>query len=496
MKFDYAWVPDEETILASNIYKMMELHTFEVYDEFYNWSVNDPNRFWRDTMDLLEIRFDRRYDMVCDVSDHKANPKWLKGAEFNIVESCFRHADSALAIVFKSKGAELQKISHQDLKSLINRFANAFKAQGLKKGDQVLLVSSMNIQSIAAYLAVVKSGMVAVNIDESLSQEAIQARLALVDPKIAIVQDTVQFADHEVALYQKITEISDVKCVVIGEGAILSSLRAEDQPWDEFISDNQFFMSVPCMAADPITILFAESADGRIKTIPWTQCTPIKSASDGFYFQNLQNSNVMCWPSGMGEVMGPWLIFASLINESAMAIYGGEYDEKGFGKFLKDTKVNVLGIDADHVKKWMASGCMEGIKWPKLKSISITGAASNPAVHEYLLKIGKKRPVIEFQPAAELGGAYLSGSVIQPGLPGTFSAPVLGAKFVLLDNDNKESNDGKVHFFSSSIGCLNSEPSIPVGIAKAFDGPTVNGKLTLPVDEHLEQLPNGYFRPK
>ncbi len=496
MKYDYAWVPDEETILASNIYKMMELHTFEVYDEFYNWSVNDPNRFWRDTMDLLEIRFDRRYDMVCDASDQKANPKWLKGAEFNIVESCFRHADSALAIAYKHKSGELTKISHQDLKTILNRVANALKAKGLKKGDQVLIVSPMTIESIAIYLAVVKSGMVAVTMDETLSAAAFKSRLALVDPKISFVACNFEKEGQNISPYTQLVEAGVGQCVMINPGADHHKMQPNDEYWDDFLSDNHFFMSVPCLASDPITILFGESADGSIKTIPWTQCTPIKSASDGFYYQNLQNSNVMCWPAGLSEVMGPWLIFASLINEAAMAIYEGKPTDKAFGKFLKETKVNVLGIEAKNVNEWMVSGCMKGIKWPKLKSISVTGEASDPQVHEFLLKLGHKKPIIEFKAAAELGGGYVSGSVIQPALPGTFSAPVLGAKFVLLDNENNESNDGKVHFFTSSIGFLNSEASKSIGISKKFDGPKINGRLTLAHDEHLEQLSNGYFRPK
>ena len=43
-------------------------------------------------------------------------------------------------------------------------------------------------------------------------------------------------------------------------------------------------------------------------------------------------------------MMGPWLIFATLLNRAAMAIYQRGPTGAGFGKFVQDAGVTMLGV--------------------------------------------------------------------------------------------------------------------------------------------------------
>lgn len=51
--------------------------------------------------------------------------------------------------------------------------------------------------------------------------------------------------------------------------------------------------------------------------------------------QDIHTGDVVCWPTNLGWMMGPWLIFASLLNGASIALYYGAPTGRGFGEFIK-----------------------------------------------------------------------------------------------------------------------------------------------------------------
>ena len=82
---------------------------------------------------------------------------------------------------------------------------------------------------------------------------------------------------------------------------------------------------------------------GEPKPIPWTHTTPIKCAVDGFYHQDIHAGEVVAWPTNIGWMMGPWLIY-QLINGATLALYTGVSTTPGFCEFIDSAKVNMLGV--------------------------------------------------------------------------------------------------------------------------------------------------------
>ena len=56
------------------------------------------------------------------------------------------------------------------------------------------------------------------------------------------------------------------------------------------------------------------------KAIPWDQTTPIKSAIDAHLHHDTHPGDVLCWPTNMGWMMGPWLVYATLMNKATWRI--------------------------------------------------------------------------------------------------------------------------------------------------------------------------------
>ena len=494
MQWKSTWTPTEENVESSNIFKMMELQFFESYEELYRWSVKDPGGFWRDTMDLLEIRMKKKYDEVLDLSKGASQPVWLKGAQMNIVDSCFRNSDSARAIFYKEEDGVREVFSYDQLNRLINQIANGLVDSGLKKGDYVAIDMPMNIKAVAIYLAIIKAGMVAVTIADSFAPHEIKVRLEITGPKLFFTQDHIIRGGKALPLYDRVIEAGAPPCIVVQAGQETPELRQGDQLWDSFISQNAFFESVACAPDDTITILFSSGTTGNPKAIPWDHTTPIKCAGDGYFHQNIQNGDVICWPTNLGWMMGPWLVFASLITESSMALYGGAPLDKGFGMFVEEAGVTMLGVVPSLVNQWRSTRYMESLNWSRIKVFSSTGEVSNSEDMQYLMELAGNKPVIEYCGGTEIGGSYVTGAVIFPAIPGTFSTPALGTAFVLLDEQGQETDNGEVYILPAAMGLstrlLNQDHE-----AVYYQGtPVFKGKLTRRHGDQMERLPNGYFR--
>jgi acyl-coenzyme A synthetase/AMP-(fatty) acid ligase len=77
------------------------------------------------------------------------------------------------------------------------------------------------------------------------------------------------------------------------------------------------------------------SYSGEPKAIPWSHVTPLKAAADGWCHMDIRKGDVVAWPTNLGWMMGPWLVYASLLNGASMALYNGSPNSSGFAKFVQ-----------------------------------------------------------------------------------------------------------------------------------------------------------------
>ena len=143
----------------------------------------------------------------------------------------------------------------------------------------------------------------------------------------------------------------------------------------------------------------------------------------------------MAWPTSLGWMMGPFLIFGALLNGAAVAIFEGAPHLRGFGQMVQDAKVGMVGCVPALVKAWRASRCMEGLNFSAVKAFITTGEASAPDDSLWLMsRVRGYRPLLEMCGGTELSGGYQVSTSVLPVAPSTFNSPCLGMHFVLLDD--------------------------------------------------------------
>ena len=449
------WFPTDSEVSSSNAKKWMTSLGIDDFAGFHRWSVEHRIEFWRQSLNRLSIKFHRQPDSILDVSSGVESPRWLDHAEFNIAESCFQAPRSESAIIFCRTGESIQRWTFDELLTQTRKIAAAIRSAGFKPGDALAVVLPMTAESVAIYLGIVWSGCVVVSIADSFAPAEIANRLRIANALAVFTYDQQVRAGKTLPLHGRVVEATSLPIITLPQSAELAvKLRPQDIAWSKFLAsprsnDTAAFVAT---ADTPINILFSSGTTGEPKAIPWTHSTPIKCAIDGHCHQDIRPSHVVAWPTNLGWMMGPWLIFAALLNRATIAIYEDAPMGADFGKFVQDARVNMLGVVPTIVKAWRNTACMEPFDWSAIHVFSSTGESSQRDDMFYLSSLAGMRPVIEYCGGTEIGGAFITSTVVQPNIPAAFTTPAVGLDLVILNEEQQLADEGELFLVPPSIG--------------------------------------------
>jgi acetyl-CoA synthetase len=321
--------------------------------------------------------------------------------------------------------------------------------------------------------------------------------LRIARAEVAVTQDVVVRAGKTLPMYAKLVEAGARACIVCAHSgsSLALKLRQEDREWSRFLVKMSSFSARPASPDAFTNILFSSGTTGDPKAIPWTHSTPVKCAMDGLYHQDIRPAEVVAWPTNLGWMMGPWLIYASLINRATIGLYYGAANTPEFCRFVAEAEVSMLGVVPSLVKAWRAHRMTERADWSALRAFSSTGEASNADDYLWLMARAGYKPVVEYCGGTEIGGGYISQALTQPSSPATFSTPTLGLDVEILNESGQPARLGELFIIPPSVGLsqtlLNRDHH-----EVYYEGAPRGMKLDLlrRHGDEFEALPGGYFR--
>ena len=285
------------------------------------------------------------------------------------------------------------------------------------------------------------------SIADSFSAEELHNRIAIVGARAIVTVSSYRRGERVIELYRKVRDavamFDDPPFVVVVMVSDSRELEDRDVAWDDFLKDDG---SRPAFVSDPYrvtNVLFSSGTTGTPKAIPWTQLTPIKAAMDAHFHQDVHPTDVVCWPTNIGWMMGPWLVYASFVNGATMALYEGVPTGAGFTAFVHESAVTVLGVVPSIVRAWRAAESIDPGAWSNVRVFTSTGEASSAEDYLWLMSRADYRaPVMEYLGGTEIGGGHLTGTVLQPASPAAFTTPALGIDVVILDEEGRSVPEG------------------------------------------------------
>ncbi|KAF5930079.1 hypothetical protein HYC85_030952 [Camellia sinensis] len=445
----------------TNLGRLMETHGSKLlgasykdpitsFSLFQKFTVQHPEVYWSFILKELSIQFREVPNCILDTSDKsKHGGTWLPGSVLNIAECCLqatnypRKQDDSLAIVWRNEDCDDSHVNQMTLKELREQVMSVASALDaiFSKGDAIAIDMPMTVTAVIIYLAIVLSGFVVVSIADSFAAKEIATRLRVSRAKAIFTQDFIVRGGRKFPLYSRVVEAVPPKAIVIPASGkdVDVQLRKQDLSWKHFLSSvdyhprSNYFSPVYLPIDSTTNILFSSGTTGDPKAIPWTQLSPIRCAADSWAHVDVQSGDVLCWPTNLGWVMGPILLYSCFLTGATLALYHGSPLGRGFGQFVQDAGVTILGTVPSLVKAWKSTHCMEGLDWTKIRSFGSTGEASNVDDDLWLSSRAYYKPIIECCGGTELASSYIQGSLLQPQAFGTFSSASMTTGFVILD---------------------------------------------------------------
>ncbi|XP_042480555.1 probable CoA ligase CCL12 [Macadamia integrifolia] len=455
------WFPSLLQARHTNLGSLMEIHGPKLLGSLYQdpitsfslfqkFTVQHPDVYWPLVLKELAVTFREGPRCILDTSDKsKHGGTWLPGSVLNIAESCLlpmnhpRKRDEDVVVIWRDEGSDdapVNRMTLRELREQVMLVANALDTM-FSKGDAIAIDMPMTVTAVVIYLAIVLAGLVVVSIADSFVAKEIASRLRVSNAKGIFTQDFICRGGRNFPLYSRVVEAGPCKAIVLPANGkdVAIQLRKHDLSWKDFLlhvdhlpRPNYYFPVY--QSIDSVTnILFSSGTTGEPKAIPWTQLSPIRSAADAWAQVNIKTGDVFCWPTNLGWVMGPTLIYACFLSGATLALYHGSPLGRGFGKFVQEAGVTSLGTVPSLVKTWKSTQCMEGLDWTKINSFASTGEASNFDDDLWLSSKAYYRPIIECCGGTELASSYIQGNLLQPQAFGVFSAASMTTGFVILD---------------------------------------------------------------
>ncbi len=247
------------------------------YDEAFDRSINDPNSFWGEVAE--DVHWYKKWDKVLDDS----NPpfyRWFVGGELN---TCYNaldvHIDNGrgdqLAMVYDSPVTEsVKKYTYTALRDEVAKFAGALAAQGVTKGDRVLIYMPMIPEAVIAMLACARLGAVHSVVFGGFAAKELATRINDAKPKV-IVSASCGIEVARIIAYKPLldgaidmADSKPEKCIIIQRPMETATMvEGRDLDWNEAMAQATPHDCVPVAATDPLYILYTSGTTGQPKGV-------------------------------------------------------------------------------------------------------------------------------------------------------------------------------------------------------------------------------------
>src|ERR1700674_4115881 len=438
-----AWSPTKEQAQSSRLWHFMQQHHCASYPELCERAARDPDWFWDALVKELGIVGSGPYRAVMDTSAGLPFTRWFPGGLLNAYESAvLRHGRSdpdRVAFVGGTEAGPTRQLTYAQLEDEVEQTAAGLRAIGVERGVAVGLYLPLVIENAVALLACTKLGAVAVPLFSGFGAEAIRQRLADADARVLITADGAMrrgravamkpIADEAAAGLPRLERLVVVRCA--GVDAPMQAGR--DLGWDDLPRSER--VPTEAMRSDePFLLLYTSGTTGRPKgTVHGHAGLPIKAAQDWAFGMDVRPAERVMWVTDMGWVMGPLLVFGSLMLGGAAAFYDGAPDHpepRRVWSVAERHGVTHLGISPTLTRVLMASGehALPAQPLTRLRVLASTGEPWTPEAWNWLFEVvGRGEvPIMNYSGGTECGGGLVSGNYLTPAKAGSFAGPIPG----------------------------------------------------------------------
>jgi propionyl-CoA synthetase len=247
------------------------------YRDVHRASIESPEEFWGEA--AKGIDWEKTWDKVLDKQD-ELTYRWFTGGRLNTCYNALdRHVERGrgeqAAIIYDSAVTQTKrKISYAELLDEVSVFAGALAANGVGKGDRVIVYMPMIPEAIVAVLACARLGAVhsvvfggfaaaelATRIDDAKPTAIVSASCGIEPTRIVeykpLLDEAIKLAKHKPS-----------RCVIYQRPQATAGLvDGRDVDWNEAVANAKPHECVTVEATDPLYLLYTSGTTGQPKGI-------------------------------------------------------------------------------------------------------------------------------------------------------------------------------------------------------------------------------------
>jgi acetyl-CoA synthetase len=436
------------------------ISSLEKYQELYKESIQNPAGFWGKVAERLD--WSRKWETVVKYDFVKADIKWFEGGKLNVSYNCLdRHVEAGhgnkTALIWEGNDPKESKtFTYSELLTDVQKFANAMKDNGIKKGDRICIYLQMIPELPVAMLACARIGAVHSIVFGAFSSGSLKDRINDSSCKMLITQDTGVRGTKTNIPMKTNADIAAAECPSIEKIVVVRRTsekvkmkEGRDIYWDQAMSEARDQGAPEEMdAEDPLFILYTSGSTGKPKGVLHTTGGYLvyTSYSHELIFDYHEGDIYWC-TADIGWVTGhSYIVYGPLANRAITVMFEGVPNYPDFGRFwqiVEKHKINLFYTAPTALRSLMK----EGNEWPEkhdLSSLRLLGTVGEPIKEPewlwYHRKIGKDRcPIVDTWWQTETGGILITplpGAISTK--PGSATLPFFGVQPVILDESGKE----------------------------------------------------------
>jgi acetyl-CoA synthetase len=436
-----------------------KIQTLSGFFHEYQKSVLQPEEFWARIAESFHWR--KPWSKVLEWDFSGPDVTWFKDGKLNLTENIFeRHlytkGDQAAIIWEPNDPKEAGRtLTYRELHALTCQFANALKAQGVKKGDRVIIYMPMVPEAAVAMLACARIGAVHSVVFAGFSAQSLADRINDCEAKMILTADGnfrgAKSIPVKAVVDEAVEQTTCVEKVIVLERTKekVTMVSGRDIWWHDAIAGQSSEHKAEEMdAEDMLFILYTSGSTGKPKGVVHTTAGYMVYSYYSFLnvFQYSHGDVYWC-TADIGWITGhSYIVYGPLLAGATTLMFEGvpTYPHPGrFWEIVDKYKVNQFYTAPTAIRALQAFG-LEPVEPYSLESLKVIGSVGEPineeAWHWYHSHIGKgKCPLVDTWWQTETGGIMISALAgITPNKPAHASLPLPGIQPIIVDAEGKE----------------------------------------------------------
>lgn len=435
------------------------------YKEEYRKSIETPEAFWAEKAEA--IKWFKTPKTILS-KDENGIDRWFADGEMNTAYLALDyHVESGRgdqdALIYDSPVTDTkQRYTYTQLRDAVAKFAGVLKAQGVEKGDRVVIYMPMIAESVIAMLAVARLGAIHSVVFGGFAPHELAVRIDDAEPKV-VVTSSCGIEIEKVIAYKPLLDEAIEKsahkpdsCIIFQRPQVKAEMIAgRDIDWAEAVANAEPADCTPVKATDPLYILYTSGTTGKPKGVVRDNgghAVALKYSMKAIY--NMEPGEVFWAASDVGWVVGhSYIVYGPLLAGCTTVVYEGKPirtpDAGAFWRVCDEYGVKSLFAAPTAFraikKEDPDSELLKAYDLSKLEIVFMAGERLDPPTYHWTKEtLGK--PVIDHWWQTETGWAIcgnLTGIEMLEPKPGSSTVPVSGFNIQILDHEGNELPNGE-----------------------------------------------------